>query len=99
MEPAAQGNSDTNERIDLVAQLLKLVLRKQIAYLTADQEFVGRTWIKYLLQQPLPFRIRIHHSDCLANGRGKAIKAKVLFADLAPEQMQVLPKRRRLWGY
>ncbi len=25
--------------------------------------------------------------------------ARVLFADLAPEQMQALPKRRRLWGY
>ena len=94
-----RGNSNTAERIDLVAQLLKLFDRQQIAYLTADREFVGRAWIKYLLKQPVPFRIRIRQSDRLSNGRGKAIKARVLFADLAPEQMRVLPKRRRLWGY
>ena len=94
-----RGNSNTTERIDLVARLLKLFDRKQIAYLTADREFVGREWIKYLLQQPVPFRIRIRQSDCLSNGRGQAIKARVLFAELPPEQMHVLPKRRRLWGY
>jgi hypothetical protein len=94
-----RGNSNTAERIDLVNQLLTLFARTQIAYLTADREFVGRGGIKYLLKQPLPFRIRIRHSDCLDNGRGKAIKARVLFADLEPEQMRVLPQRRRLWGY
>lgn len=93
-----RGNSNTSERIDLVAQLLKLFARTQIAYLTADREFVGREWIKYLLNQPLPFRIRIRHSNCLDNGRGQAIKARVLFADLPPEQMRVLPKHRCLWG-
>ncbi len=94
-----RGNSRTSERIDLVAQLLKLFPRQSIGYLTADREFVGRAWIQYLLKQPVPFRIRIRQSDCLSNGRGKAIKAKVLFADLQPEQMRVLPNRRRLWGY
>lgn len=45
-----QGNSNTTERIDLVAQLLKLFPRNQIGYLTADREFVGRGWIQYLLK-------------------------------------------------
>ncbi len=94
-----RGNSNTTERIDLVARLLKLFERQQIAYLTADREFVGRAWIKYLLKQPVPFRLRIRQSDRLSNGRGQAIKARVLFADLPPEQMSILPKRRRLWGY
>ena len=70
-----------------------------MATLRRSREFVGRAWIQYLLKQPVSFRIRIWQSDCLSNGRGKAIKAKVLFADLQPEQMRVLPKRRRLWGY
>ena len=47
----------------------------------------------------MPFRIRIRQSDRLSNGHDQAIKARVLFADLPPEQMRVLPKRRRLWGY
>lgn len=94
-----RGNSNTKERIDLVAQLLTVFGRNQVAYLTADREFVGREWIEYLLKQPLPFRLRIRQSDRLSNGRSKAIKAKVLFADLPIGQMRVLPKRRRLWGY
>jgi len=72
-----RGNSNTAERIDLVAQLLKLFPHQQSAYLTAEREFVGRTWIKYLLKQPIPFRLRIRQSDCLDNGRGKAVKAGV----------------------
>lgn len=94
-----RGNSNTTERTDLVSQLLNLFPRTQIAYLTADREFVGRAWIQYLLKPPLAFRIRIRQSDRLEDGRGKALKAKVLFADLQPEQMRVLSKRRRLWGY
>jgi hypothetical protein len=95
---AKRGNSNSAEQIDLLRQLLKTFARQQIAYLTAEREFVGRTWVKYLLKQPVPFRIRIRQSDCLSNGRGQAIKARVLFADLPLEQMRVLPKRRRLWG-
>lgn len=49
-----RGNSNTEERIDLVAQLLTVFGRNQVAYLAADREFVGREWIKYLLKQPLP---------------------------------------------
>lgn len=70
-----------------------------MATLQRSREFVGRAWIQYLLKQPVPFRLRIRQSDCLTNRHGKAIKAKVLFADLQPEQMRVLPNRRRLWGY
>ena len=68
-----RGNSNTDERLDLVGQFLKLFARQQIAYLTADREFVGQAWIKYLLKQPVPFRIRIRQSDRLSNGRGKPI--------------------------
>ena len=32
-------------------------------------------------------------------GEAKQSCARVLFADLPPEQMSILPKHRRLWGY
>lgn len=47
---------------------------------------------------PFHARIRIRASDCLSNGR-QSLKASVVFAHLKPQQTQVLPKRRRLWGY
>jgi hypothetical protein len=93
-----RGNSNTTERIDLIARWLKIFPAQSVAYLTADGEFLGRQWFGYLLKQPLAFRIRIRQSDTLSNGRGKAIKASILFQDLQPNEMKVLPKRRRLWG-
>ena len=93
-----KGNSNTDERIDLLEEFVSLFGERQIAYLTADREFLGHDWFGYLLQQPmLPFRIRIRESDCLADGQ-RSLKASIVFQHLQPNQMQVLPKRRRLWG-
>ena len=93
-----QGNSKTQQRTDLIQRLWNIFPVSRIAYLTADREFLGKQWFIYLLKQPLSFRIRIRHSDTLSNGRDKAIAARVLFQDLQPNQIKVLPKRRRLWG-
>lgn len=60
---------------------------------------MGEQWFDYLLHQVLiPFRIRIRESDKLFNGR-TALKGKVVFAHLLPQQTQVLRHRRRLWGH
>ncbi|MDZ4877537.1 MAG: hypothetical protein CLLPBCKN_006972 [Chroococcidiopsis cubana SAG 39.79] len=94
-----KGNSNTNERIELMEEVTALFPDRKIAYLTADREFLGHDWFGYLLKHStLPFRIRIRASDCLSNGR-QSLKASVVFAHLKPQQTQVLPKRRRLWGY
>jgi hypothetical protein len=93
-----KGSSNTLERIDLIEELLALFPERQIAYLTADREFLGRDWFTYLLRQPMiSFRIRIRESDCLADGQ-RTLKGRVLFQHLLPNQTQVLTKRRRLWG-
>lgn len=94
-----KGNSNTNERIELLKEVTTLFPERKIAYLTADREFLGHDWFGYLLKHPtLPFRIRIRASDCLSDGR-QSLKASVAKAHLKPQQTQVLPKRRRLWGY
>lgn len=93
-----RGNSNTDERIDLMQEFWSLFPQQRIAFLTADREFVGKVWLDYLLQRPkTPFRIRIRESELLSDG-SKSLKASVLFADLQPNQLKVLAKRRRLWG-
>jgi hypothetical protein len=93
-----RGNSNTDERIDFIQEFFSLFEQPSIAFLTADREFIGKAWLDYLLHRPkLPFRIRIRESELLSDG-SKSLRASVLFADLQPNQVKVLTKRRRLWG-
>ncbi|MGA7955274.1 MAG: IS4 family transposase [Gloeobacterales cyanobacterium] len=94
-----KGNSNTDERIDLLQEFFEVFPEAQVEYLTADREFVGHDWFEYLLKQAdVEFRIRIRESDKLDNGR-QALKAKVVFSSLKVGQQQVLRHRRRVWGH
>jgi hypothetical protein len=94
-----RGNSNSDERIDLMQEFYALFPERQLAFLATDREFIGQDWLSYLLQRPkTPIRARIRESDCLSDGR-KKLRASVLFADLRPGAVKVLPKRRRLWGH
>ena len=42
------GNSNTDERIELVERFIRLFGSESLDCLTADREFVGERWIKYL---------------------------------------------------
>jgi hypothetical protein len=94
-----KGNSNTDERIDLLKEFFEVFPAAKVEYLTADREFVGQDWFEYLLNQAfVEFRIRIRESDKLDNGR-QALKAKVVFSSLQVGQKQVLRHRRRVWGH
>jgi hypothetical protein len=94
-----QGNSNTGERMKLFGQFLERFPTRQIAYLTADREFVGQEWLSYLQADPrTPFRIRIRENHKLFDGK-RSLKVKTVFADLQPGQHRVLRHQRRVWGY
>lgn len=94
-----RGNSNTDERIDLMQEFFALFGNCQIAFLATDREFVGKDWLGYLLQRPkTPIRARIRESEHLFDG-SRSLRASVVFADLRPHEVKVLPKRRRLWGH
>jgi len=94
-----KGNSNTDERIDLLGEFFCVFPSAKVAYLTADREFLGKEWFEYLIHHAnLPFRIRIRHSDKLDDGQ-QSLSAKVVFSALQPNQQQVLSRRRRLWGH
>lgn len=94
-----KGNSNTQERIELFEEWRQLFPKHVVKCLTADREFLGQDWFRYLLQEgAFPFRIRIRESDKLDDGR-VARKARVVFAALKVNETQVLAKRRRLWGH
>ena len=43
-----KGNSNTQERLDLIDRFLKIIPENRIISLLGDREFIGRDWFKYL---------------------------------------------------
>ncbi|MCY7285095.1 MAG: IS4 family transposase [Cyanobacteria bacterium CAN_BIN43] len=94
-----KGNSNSEERIDLLDEFFEVFPEVEVAYLTGDREFLGQVWFEYLLETAqLEFRIRIRESDKLDDGC-QSLKAKVVFSALQINQQQVLRHRRQVWGH
>jgi hypothetical protein len=59
-----QGNSNSDERMDLLERFERLFPKAQIHCLTGDREFVGKAWFSFLLlPRTMPFRLRLRLSD------------------------------------
>ena len=69
-----RGNSNTKERQDLFKKLFRVIPPKQISAFTADREFVGERWYKFLIDNKIPFYIRIK-SNYLITFSGVTFKA------------------------
>lgn len=94
-----RGNSNTSERLDVLVEFLCEFTADDIAYLTADREFIGAEWFALLLAEPLTrFRIRIRETELLWDGQ-QSLKTAVVFQDLQPQQSKLLSHKRRLWGH
>ncbi len=94
-----KGNSNTEERIDLLEEFCQVFPEVEVEHLTADREFLGQDWFGYLLKQGFcEFRIQIRESDKL-NDEVQSLKAKVVFSYLAVRQRQVLRHRRQIWEH
>ena len=57
-----RGNSNTEERIQIVNRYIKLFGKHTINYLVADREFVGEHWVKYLNFNRIEYHIRIRNN-------------------------------------
>jgi len=75
-----KGCCNTQERIELLEKYLKLFGADSLSFVTADREFIGRDWFRYLRKRRIPFRIRIKENIKVSNARGnKVVSAKNLF--------------------
>lgn len=78
-----RGNSNTEERIQLIDRFIKLFGSECIDCLMADREFVGRKWIGYLNEKKIRYHIRIRNNfKVLLPRKNSVIKAGWLFNDL-----------------
>jgi hypothetical protein len=57
-----KGNSNQQERIDLMDKFRSLFPTSRIGSFTADREFIGDDWYKYLILNKIPFYLRLPKS-------------------------------------
>ena len=57
------GNSNSEDRIRVLKQIIKIGRKERIAYLVMDREFIGQKWLSWLKQQQIDFCVRVpkHH--------------------------------------
>ena len=79
LELDSRGNSDTEERKQVMSCLIDLVGADKIAYLLADREFIGEDWFEHLCGQEVKFVIRIKGNMLIESGE-KRLSGKVLSA-------------------
>ena len=91
------GNSSQEERIALMRGLLWFLDDEQksvIQAVTADREFVGHRWLRYLIDQDVDFVIRIR-KDALVHKGERITHAHRVFAT---QDLRVLRKPRKVFG-
>lgn len=78
-----RGNSDTEERIDLIKKYIEWFGKQSINCLLADREFVGSKWLEFLNNENIRYYIRIRNNFKIYSYQKQGeIKAFWLFNNL-----------------
>jgi Transposase DDE domain len=76
------GNSDTQERADLLGRLRAVFPAQKIRSLTGDREFVGHAWLNWLTENKIPFVMRHRENMFVYRPNMAAVPLKWLARDL-----------------
>ncbi len=93
-----KGNSNTDERIELMEKFVGYFGKQRIAGLLADREFIGKKWFAWLLKEGIPFYIRIKNNTITTNAQGLEVDINGLFYGLSLNEKRILKGRRKVWG-
>lgn len=63
-----EGNSCAEDRIDLLKRVVERLGISRIEALLADREFIGTQWFLFLLEQKIPFIIRVKQNSMVEIG-------------------------------
>jgi hypothetical protein len=75
-----RGNSNAQERIDLISRFISLFGEECIDCILADREFVGDKWIEFLNENKIKYYIRIRSNfKIFIPNKNKEVKAFWLF--------------------
>ncbi len=94
-----KGNSNTNERMQLMDQFLAVFGAHKIKYLAADREFIGEDWFRYLIYHGIKYRIRIKKNMKISRSNGQLSPAENFFRSLPISTECCLSGRRLICGH
>ncbi len=92
-----EGNSTTGERITILKRVLQRFGVNRIEAFTADREFVGKEWFDFLIEQKIPFIIRV--KGCFkAEGIYEEGKTRIDTLCKGLGRKKILNRPITLWG-
>lgn len=92
-----EGNSSTADRIAMLKRVLKKIGSKRIEALIADREFIGAEWFHFLIEQKIPFAIRIKQNFLVEGIRENKVPISELCKGLG--RKKILNRLITLWGF
>jgi len=70
------GNSNYQDRIGILENIIKCIGIHKIDALVMDREFIGDKWLSWLKQQHIPFCVRVPKSHNIITDQGDKLKAE-----------------------
>lgn len=92
-----EGNSCAEDRVHLLKRVLEGIGIHRIKVLLADREFIGTQWFRFLIEQKIPFIIRVKQNSILEIEAREKLPAKFLRKRLA--RKKVMNEFISLWGF
>lgn len=83
-----KGNSNTEERIGIVLDLLKIIDVNKIKILIGDREFEGEEWFKFLQENNIKYLVRLKSSHLLRHFNGGKMQAGKIFEYLSKNEIE-----------
>jgi transposase len=91
-----EGNSCAEDRIDLLKRVVERLGINRIEALLADREFIGTQWFLFLLEQKIPFIIRVKQNSMVEIGENGKLPIGRLRKRLS--QKKVMNHLVNLWS-
>jgi hypothetical protein len=92
-----EGNSCADDRIDLLKRVVECLGIGRIEVLLADREFVGTQWFRFLIEEKIPFIIRVKQNSVLELGENGKLPIGRLRKWLSRKKVINYPVN--LWGF
>lgn len=94
------GNSKTEERIELLERVIRRFGFERIEVLLADREFIGESWFRFLVEEKIPFVIRVKQNSMVSGIRpGYEVPIRELLKNLNGLRKRILNQPILLWGH
>jgi len=91
-ERGKRGNSNTEERKDMISDFIEIFGVEKIASLTADREFIGEKWFNWLKENKIPFVIRLKSNSLIDENYFGSKDLKELFSHIKKDEFYAFGK-------